>query len=49
MDALTGDSRLSIRGDEAEEAWRVLTPLWQGWAQDLVPLGSTRAGVVMDP
>jgi len=38
LDVLTGNSALSIRGDEAEEAWRVVTPVIEGWARDLVPL-----------
>lgn len=44
MDVLTGDSRLSIRGDEAEESWRVLDPVLRGWAEDLVPLEEYPAG-----
>jgi glucose-6-phosphate 1-dehydrogenase len=44
MDVLQGDSTLSIRGDEAEQAWRVLTPVLQGWARDLVPLQEYPAG-----
>jgi glucose-6-phosphate 1-dehydrogenase len=43
-DVLRGDSRLSIRGDEAEEAWRVLTPVLRGWADGLVPLEEYSAG-----
>jgi glucose-6-phosphate 1-dehydrogenase len=35
---------LSIRGDEAEQAWRVLTPVLQGWAEGLVPLQEYPAG-----
>ena len=35
---------LSIRGDEAEEAWRVLTPVLDGWANDLVPIDEYPAG-----
>jgi hypothetical protein len=26
LDLLSGDSTLSVRGDEAEEAWRIVTP-----------------------
>jgi glucose-6-phosphate 1-dehydrogenase len=44
MDVLTGDNRLSIRGDEAEEAWRVLDPVLQAWAADRVPLQEYQAG-----
>ena len=43
-DVLNGDSTLSIRADEAEQAWRVLTPVLQGWADDLVPLQEYPAG-----
>jgi len=35
---------LSIRADGAEEAWRVLTPVLQGWSRDLVPLTEYDAG-----
>jgi glucose-6-phosphate 1-dehydrogenase len=44
MDVLSGDSALSIRGDEAEEAWRILTPVIDAWAQDRVPLLTYPAG-----
>jgi glucose-6-phosphate 1-dehydrogenase len=44
LDILGGDAILSIRGDEAEEAWRVLTPVLDGWANDLVPLGEYAGG-----
>jgi len=41
---LAGDARLSIRGDEAEESWRVVTPVLDAWSKDLVPLEDYRAG-----
>jgi len=41
---LAGDARLSIRGDEAEESWRVVTPVLDAWAKDLVPLEDYPAG-----
>ena len=44
MDVLNGDSTLSIRGDEAEEAWRILTPVLQAWAEGRVPLQEYPAG-----
>ena len=44
MDILTGDSTLSVKGDEAEEAWRALTPVLEGWAEDRVPLQEYPAG-----
>jgi glucose-6-phosphate 1-dehydrogenase len=44
LDVLQGNSALSIRGDEAEEAWRVVAPILEGWARDLVPLEEYDAG-----
>ncbi|MBV9915708.1 MAG: glucose-6-phosphate dehydrogenase [Solirubrobacterales bacterium] len=44
LDVLTGNSALSIRADEAEEAWRVLTPVVDGWSRDLAPLQEYDAG-----
>jgi glucose-6-phosphate 1-dehydrogenase len=44
LDVLSGNSVLSIRGDEAEEAWRVLTPVLEGWSRDLVALEGYAAG-----
>jgi glucose-6-phosphate 1-dehydrogenase len=44
LDALSGDAALSIRGDEAEEAWRVITPILSAWSKDLVPLEEYPAG-----
>ncbi|MFF8993523.1 glucose-6-phosphate dehydrogenase [Streptomyces sp. NPDC014983] len=44
LDVLRGDPALSIRGDEAEEAWRVLTPVLTAWERDLVPLEEYPAG-----
>jgi glucose-6-phosphate 1-dehydrogenase len=41
LDVLSGNSALSIRGDEAEEAWRVITPVL---SRDLVPLEEYDAG-----
>jgi glucose-6-phosphate 1-dehydrogenase len=41
---LAGDARLSIRGDEAEESWRVVTPVLDAWSKDLVPLEEYVAG-----
>jgi glucose-6-phosphate 1-dehydrogenase len=35
---------LSVRGDEAEEAWRVVTPVLEAWDQGLVPLEEYAAG-----
>lgn len=44
LDVLRGDPALSIRGDEAEEAWRVLEPVLDAWEKDLVPLEEYPAG-----
>jgi glucose-6-phosphate 1-dehydrogenase len=44
LDVLGGNSALSIRADEAEEAWRVLTPVLDGWSRDLAPLTEYDAG-----
>jgi len=44
LDVLQGNSALSIRADEAEEAWRVLTPVLEGWSRDLAPLEEYEAG-----
>jgi len=35
---------LSIRGDEAEESWRVVTPVLEAWASGLVPMEEYPAG-----
>jgi glucose-6-phosphate 1-dehydrogenase len=44
LDVLGANSALSIRGDEAEEAWRVVTPVLEGWSRDLAPLEEYDAG-----
>ncbi|AGP57787.1 glucose-6-phosphate dehydrogenase [Streptomyces rapamycinicus] len=44
LDVMRGDPALSIRGDEAEQAWRVLTPVLSAWGRDLVPLQEYPAG-----
>jgi glucose-6-phosphate 1-dehydrogenase len=44
LDVLRGNAALSIRGDEAEESWRVLTPVLSAWSKDLVPLQEYPAG-----
>jgi len=41
---LNGNAALSIRGDEAEEAWRVVAPVLSAWSKDLVPLLEYPAG-----
>jgi glucose-6-phosphate 1-dehydrogenase len=49
LDVLNGGSTLSVRGDEAEQAWRVLTPVLEAWSQDLVPLEEYPAGSAGPP
>ncbi|WP_329253977.1 glucose-6-phosphate dehydrogenase [Actinoallomurus sp. NBC_01490] len=44
LDVLRGDAALSVRADEAEESWRVLTPVLSAWSKDLVPLQEYPAG-----
>jgi glucose-6-phosphate 1-dehydrogenase len=44
LDVLSGNSALSIRADEAEEAWTVLTPVLEGWSRNLAPLEEYDAG-----
>src|SRR5215469_11262821 len=44
LDVLNGNAALSTRGDEAEESWRVLTPVISAWSKDLVPLEEYPAG-----
>ncbi|MEV6987022.1 glucose-6-phosphate dehydrogenase [Sphaerisporangium sp. NPDC051017] len=44
LDVLHGNAALFIRGDEAEEAWRVLAPVMSAWSRDLVPLVEYPAG-----
>jgi glucose-6-phosphate 1-dehydrogenase len=44
LNVLNRDASLSIRGDEAEESWSILTPVLDGWSRDLVPLEEYPAG-----
>jgi glucose-6-phosphate 1-dehydrogenase len=44
LDVLTGDSALSVRDDEAEQAWRIVSPVLQAWADNRVPLLEYKAG-----
>ena len=41
---LDGDPLLTIRGDEAEELWRVVEPVLQAWRAHKVPLQEYAAG-----
>ena len=44
LDALEGDVTLSIRGDEAEESWRIVEPILTSWARDEAALLEYPAG-----
>jgi glucose-6-phosphate 1-dehydrogenase len=44
LDVLGGGCSLSVRGDEAEEAWRVMSPVLDAWASGDVPLEEYAAG-----
>jgi glucose-6-phosphate 1-dehydrogenase len=44
LDVLNGNAALSIRGDEAEEAWRVVAPVLSAWSKDLLPMLEYPAG-----
>ncbi|MCB0999527.1 MAG: hypothetical protein KDB40_09540 [Acidimicrobiales bacterium] len=41
---LGAEDVLAVRGDEAEEAWRVVEPVLDAWRRDLVPLVEYPAG-----
>ena len=41
---LDSDPMLFIRGDEAEEAWRIVDPVMAAWAADEVPMQEYAAG-----
>jgi glucose-6-phosphate 1-dehydrogenase len=44
LDVLRGDATMSIRGDEAEQAWSIVTPVLEGWSRNLAPLEEYDAG-----
>jgi glucose-6-phosphate 1-dehydrogenase len=44
LDVLEGDATLSIRGDEAEESWRIVEPILAEWSKRGVPLQEYPAG-----
>ncbi|HEY1293466.1 MAG TPA: glucose-6-phosphate dehydrogenase [Chloroflexota bacterium] len=44
LDILNRNPALSIRGDEAEESWRIVEPVLDAWSQDVVPLEEYPAG-----
>ncbi len=41
---LRGDALLSVRGDIAEECWRIITPVLDAWRENRVPMDEYRAG-----
>lgn len=41
---LTGDPTLSVRGDTAEDCWRIVDPVLDAWAANEVPLEEYPAG-----
>lgn len=44
VDVFEGNAVLSIRGDEAEESWRIVEPILAGWSQGKVEMGEYAAG-----
>ena len=44
QEMLKGDPMLFIRGDEAEEAWRIIDPVMAAWSAAHVPMQQYRAG-----
>jgi glucose-6-phosphate 1-dehydrogenase len=44
LDFLRGSSRLSVGGDEAEEAWRIVAPILEAWDARVVPMEEYPAG-----
>ncbi|MFH9867332.1 hypothetical protein ACH4NT_14795 [Streptomyces lydicus] len=49
LDVLSGGSILSVRDDEDEEAWRVVTPVLAAWKAGTVPLEEYPAGSAGPP
>lgn len=43
-DVMEGIPRFFIRGDEAEESWRIIDPIRSAWGQDMVPMLEYPAG-----
>jgi glucose-6-phosphate 1-dehydrogenase len=41
---LRSDATLLIRGDEAEESWRIIDPVMRAWSSGSVPLQEYAAG-----
>ena len=49
LDILEGDNTLSIRADEAEEGWRIVTPILESWKEGKVPMQEYPAGSEFEP
>ena len=43
-DLLDGDPSLSVRGDTAEECWRIVDPVIAAWRRSDVPIDDYEAG-----
>lgn len=41
---LHNDPMLFVRGDEAEEAWRIVDPVMRAWSAGAVPMQEYAAG-----
>ncbi|AZG47603.1 glucose-6-phosphate dehydrogenase [Gordonia insulae] len=41
---LDGDATLAVRGDSAEQCWRIVAPIIEAWKSDQVPLDEYPAG-----
>jgi glucose-6-phosphate 1-dehydrogenase len=44
LGVLEADPSLSVRGDTAEDCWRIVAPVLQAWREDRVPLQEYAAG-----
>ena len=44
LDILRADPTLAVRGDEAEQAWRIMEPVLEAWSRDEVPMEGYKAG-----
>jgi glucose-6-phosphate 1-dehydrogenase len=44
LEMMHGDPMLFIRGDEAEESWRIIDPVMQAWSAEHVPIQDYPAG-----
>ena len=44
LEMLRSNPTLLIRGDEAEESWRIIDPVMKAWAADAVPMQEYAAG-----